>query len=231
MRDMLSAGIALYDEFPEMYDLAANRFFGGFLPVRNWWYQGHAFHQGTSYAETRFSADLYPLWIFDRLGAGNVYNPAQQFVPYESIYQRRPDGRLLRGGDGQGTVPKLRSLLTASYYGDGYLLGDYMRTPGIDAQNLIFELLWRDPDLQPRAAAELPLSRYMGNPYGWMIARSGWDDAKRDRRDESEYLSFREPSAPGQRQLSDLLQRSAGHRFGPVPRHIGRVRQPARHEL
>ena len=35
MRDMLSAGIALYDEFPEMYDLAAGRFFREHLPVRN----------------------------------------------------------------------------------------------------------------------------------------------------------------------------------------------------
>ena len=46
MRDMLSTGLAIYDEFPEMYQIAANRFFGLFVPVRDWWYQGHAFHQG-----------------------------------------------------------------------------------------------------------------------------------------------------------------------------------------
>jgi heparin/heparan-sulfate lyase len=177
LRDMLSAGLAVYDEFPEMYELAANRFFGGFLPVRNWWYPGGAFHQGTSYAETRFVSDLYPLWIFDRLGAGNVYNPAQQFVPYQWIYLRRPDGQLFRAGDGQGKTPKLRSLLVASYYGDSYILGDYMRNSGIDTYNLLFEFLWRDPDLKPRPASELPLSRYMASPYGWMVARSGWDDA------------------------------------------------------
>ena len=176
MRDLLSAGVALYDEFPEMYLTAANRFFGGFLPVRNWWYPGGAFHQGTSYAETRFSSELYPLWIFDRMGAGNVYHPAQQFVPYQWIYLRRPDGQLLRAGDGQGKVPKLRSLLVASYYSDPYILGDYLRSPGIDPHHLIFELLWSDPDLQPKPASDLPLSRYMGNPYGWMAARSGWDE-------------------------------------------------------
>ena len=33
MRDMLSAGIAIYDEFPEMYRLAAGRFFREHLPV------------------------------------------------------------------------------------------------------------------------------------------------------------------------------------------------------
>jgi heparin/heparan-sulfate lyase len=176
MRDMLSAGVALYDEFPEIYRVAAGRFFTGFLPVRNWWYQGGAFHQGTSYAETRFSSDLYPLFIFDRMGFGNVYNPAQQYVPYQWIYLRRPDGQLLRAGDGQGKIPKLRSLLVAGYYHDPYILGDYMRSPGIDPNHLIFELLWSDPDLKPKPASELPLSRYMGTPYGWMVARSGWDE-------------------------------------------------------
>ena len=55
MRDMLSAGIAIYDEFPEMYDLAAGRFFREHLPVRNWFYPGQAYHQGDSYGPHRYS--------------------------------------------------------------------------------------------------------------------------------------------------------------------------------
>lgn len=42
MREMLAAGVALYDEFPELYELAAVRFFGQHLPARNWLYNGHA---------------------------------------------------------------------------------------------------------------------------------------------------------------------------------------------
>ncbi len=176
MRDMLSAGLAIYDEVPEMYEHAAKTFFGFLLPARNFWYPGHAFHQGTAYAETRFSSDLYPLWIFDRIGAGNVYNPSQQFVPYQWIYMRRPDKQLLRAGDGQGKEPKLRSLLSASYYKDGFVLSDYMKNPGIDAMNKLFQLLWSDPDLKPQPIEELPLTRYMDFPYGWMVARTGWDE-------------------------------------------------------
>ena len=175
MRDLLSAGVALYDEFPDMYRYAANRFFKGLLPARDFWYQGHAFHQGSAYAETRVSSELYPLWIFDRMGFGNVYNPAQQFVPYSWIYMRRPDGQLLRSGDGQSKSPRLRSLLIASYYGDGYILADYLIKPEIDDMSQIYELLWRDPDLEPLPLIDLPLSRYMGSPYGWMVARTGWD--------------------------------------------------------
>jgi len=58
MRDMLAAGLAIYDEDPAMYGHAAVTFFTGHLPARNWWYPGHAFHQGTSYSETRFSSDM-----------------------------------------------------------------------------------------------------------------------------------------------------------------------------
>lgn len=177
MRDMLSAGVALYDEFPEVYQVAAQRFFTVFVPVRNWWYRGGAFHQGTAYAETRASSELYPLWIFHRMGAGPVYDPALQYLPYQWIYLRRPDGQLLRSGDGQFKSPGLRSLLNASYYGDGYVLADYLKNPRSDRGTLLFEFLWRDPDLQPKPLSDLPLSRYFGEPYGWMVARSGWDEA------------------------------------------------------
>src|SRR5574340_12414 len=91
-------------------------------------------------------------------------------------WPRRADGQLLRSGDGQSKAPKLRSLLCASYYGDPYVLADYLKEPGIDPMSKIFEFLWADPDLKPRPVSELPLSRYFGGPYGWMVARTGWDE-------------------------------------------------------
>jgi heparin/heparan-sulfate lyase len=196
LRDMLSAGVALYDEFPEMYRLTARRIFGSHLPARAWWYPGHAFHQGPGYADARWVSDMYALWIFDRMGAGNVFHPAQQFVPYEWIYLRRPDGAFIRSADGQNWPTRLGSLLTASYYGDGYILADYLKDPVADPRNplhqflwrdpgprspavsdtKLFEFLWRDPELKPLPLEDLPRSRYFGFPYGWMVARTGWND-------------------------------------------------------
>lgn len=184
MRDMLSAGIAIYDEFPEMYDLAAGRFFREHLPARNWLYAGHAYHQGDSYGPYRFGWDTFPLWIFDRLGAGNVYNPAQSQVGYLWIYNTRPDGQRLRSGD---TFMHSRSrgtpwgvgpgiMLAASYYGDGTLLSHYLDQQGNRDNELLFEFLWRDIKLQPKPIAALPTSRYFGSPFGWMVARTGWDE-------------------------------------------------------
>jgi heparin/heparan-sulfate lyase len=183
MRDMLSAGIAIYDEYPEMYELAAGRFFREHLPVRNWFYDSHAYHQGDSYGLHRYSWDTYPLWIFDRLGAGNVYNPEQRYVPYLWVYATRPDGERLRAGDtfahstprGRPWSEYMGTLLTASYYGDGCLLSQYLRQGGAGGNETLFELLWRDTALRPTPIEALPLSRYFGPPFGWMIARTGWD--------------------------------------------------------
>ncbi|MBM3334655.1 heparinase, partial [Candidatus Sumerlaeota bacterium] len=182
MRDMLSAAIAIYDEFPEMYRLAAGRFFREHLPARNWLYNGHAYHQGDSYGPHRYSWDTYPLLIFDRLGAGGVYNPEQRFVPYLWIYTTRPDGQRLRAGDtfassaarGRPWGQYVGTVFTASYYGDGILLSQYLRQGGMSESELLFEFLWRDPSLQPKPIESLPLSRYFGFPFGWTVARTGW---------------------------------------------------------
>ncbi len=125
-RDLISAAIAIYDEFPEMYNLTAERFFKDHVPVRNWIYEGQSYHQGSSYDNVRFACDLFPLWIFDRMGAGNIFNPSQQFVIYNSIYKRRPDGQLLPSGDTNHTRRKpkylgLQAMLAASYYKDEYI--------------------------------------------------------------------------------------------------------------
>ena len=61
MRDMLSAAIAIYDEFPEMYNNVMTMLCRDYIPVRNYVYAGHNYHQGTSYANVRFSNDLFSL--------------------------------------------------------------------------------------------------------------------------------------------------------------------------
>lgn len=184
MRDMVSAGIAIHDEFPEMYRLAAGRFFREHVPARNWLYNGHAYHQGDSYGAHRYSWDTFPLFIFDRLGAGNVYNPEQRFVPYLWLYKTRPDGQRLRAGDTFAhSTPRGRpwseffgTIFTASYYGDGVLLSQYLRQGSVGGNELLFEFLWRDTALKPEPIESLPRSRYFGSPFGWTVARTSWGE-------------------------------------------------------
>ena len=115
------------------------------------------------------------------MGAGAIYDPDQQYVLYDFIYRRRPDGQVLPAGD-VNPAPRNRpqtysmpAMLAASYYHDPYLMYEYERKPSTEQHMLILELLWRDFDLKGKAPDDLPLTRFSGTPFGWMIARTGWD--------------------------------------------------------
>lgn len=181
LRDMLSCGIAVYDEYPDMYNYVIKMLFEDYIPVRNFIYSGHNYHQGTGYVTVRFLNDLNSLWILDKMGAGPVYDASQQFVLYDFIYRRRPDGQVLPTGD-VNPAPRnkpqsyaMPAMLAASYYQDPYLMYEYERKPSVEQHMLILELLWRDFDLKGKTPDDLPLTRYSGTPFGWMIARTGWD--------------------------------------------------------
>ena len=181
LRDMLSCGIAIYDEYPDMYDHVIKMIYEDYIPVRNYIYSGHNYHQGTGYVNVRFANDLFSLWILDRMGAGPVYDSSQQYVLYDFLYRRRPDGQVLPAGDvnpERGASPSysLPAMLAYSYYKDPYLAGEYQRKPRVENHCMIFDILWRDLDIEPAPVETLPLTRYSGTPFGWMIARTGWDE-------------------------------------------------------
>lgn len=180
LRDMLSCGIAIYDEYPDMYNYVITMMFEDYVPVRNFTYKGQNYHQGSGYVTVRFLNDLNSLWILDKMGAGAIYDPAQQYVLYDFIYRRRPDGQVLPAGD-VNPAPRKRpqsysmpAMLASSYYNDPYLAYEYERRPSTEAHMLMLELLWRDFDLKGKKPDDLPLTRYSGTPFGWMIARTGW---------------------------------------------------------
>lgn len=180
-RDLLSVAVAIYDEYPEMYHLTAGRYFREHVTARNWFYPAHNYIQGTSYFNVRFGCDLFPLWIFDRMGAGNIYHPSQQFVLYDIIYRRRPDGQVLPSGDEGYTRARrkgypLPMLLAGSYYKDEYLNYEFLQSPRMEAHCKIFDFLWRDTKLGTQTPENLPLTRYSESPFGLMLARTGWDE-------------------------------------------------------
>ncbi|MCQ2135414.1 MAG: DUF4962 domain-containing protein [Bacteroidales bacterium] len=180
LRDMLSAGIAVYDEYPDMYNYVMKLFTEKYVPVRNYIYSGGNYHQGTSYVNVRFSNDMICQWIMARMGYPDFFSRDQQYVMYDFIYRRRPDGQVLPAGDTNHSREKeasysLPMMLAASYYNDPYLQFEYERNISLEPHTLMFRLLWQDFDLTGKAPDSLPLSRYSGSPFGWMTARTGWD--------------------------------------------------------
>lgn len=182
LRDMLSCGIAIYDEYPDMYNYVIQMLYEDYIPVRNYTYRGMNYHQGSGYITVRFTNDLNSLWILDKMGAGTIYDPSQQYVMYDLIYRRRPDGQMMPSGD-VNPAPRnkpqnysMPAMLAASYYDDPYLAYEYERKPNVETHMLMLEFLWRDFDLKGKAPDDLPLTRFSGTPFGWMIARTGWGE-------------------------------------------------------
>lgn len=182
LRDMLSAGIAIYDEYPDMYNHVVKMLLEDYVAPRNYIYSGRNYHQGTSYVNVRFSNDLIAQWIMTKMGAGPLFSADQQYVLYDAIYRRRPDGQLLPAGDcnpnrrGFIHTHTLPAMLASSYYHDPYLAYEYERKTQMEPHCLILELLWRDFSLKGKAPDDLPLQNYSGAPFGWIVARTGWDD-------------------------------------------------------
>ena len=181
LTDQLPAGLAIYDESPQMFDAAAKLFFSKFVPARNFFYASHMHHQGDSYIATRFQHDLLASWLFKRIGAGDVFMRQQQFVAFQLMYHLRPDGQQFRSGDtydcsGKSNSKRRLMLLSGTYYEDPYLMemadSDFYHQPSFFDR--VFELLFRKPGLVKRPLEGLPPSKYFPPPMGEIVARTGW---------------------------------------------------------
>jgi hypothetical protein len=192
---MLSAGIATYDEDPEMYNLASKRLFDEFVPAREFTSKAGMHYQGNNYGEDRYESEMYAVEMMDKLGYKNLFGELEKNIPYEWIYSERPDGQLLRDGDTYANYdPGIKwtfinpFLLSASYYNNSFFQNELMKeyrylksnpkvtAYGIQPLNPIFQILYMDPSKKGTNISKLPLSRYFGSPIGEMIARTGWED-------------------------------------------------------
>ena len=182
-RDILSFGIATWNEKPEIYRRAAGRIFAEIIPAQNFTYLSGYHHQGSAYGPSRFVWEVYTTLIFDRMGHSGITSKLQGQMPYYWMYTRRPDGKLFLDGDDwvdrnpsgyYWNFPDLAYL--ASYYHDPILMGEAVRQGGIGRAPL-YDLLLVDPGVAADfGVARLPLTRYFPYPFGGMVARTGWEN-------------------------------------------------------
>jgi heparin/heparan-sulfate lyase len=178
---MLAAGIAVYDEEPEIYHLMADHLWNGFAPARNFFYPGGKHHQGSAYGFSRFQSEVMSSFLVSRMGMPNPCLPDQARVPYWFVYARCPDGLTLVEGDDyhRSAGPGWRAdggawLMLAGMEGDAYVQDLALRSRSSSVPAAL-RALARDETLEAKALEELPLTRYFGSPFGQMIARTGWE--------------------------------------------------------
>ena len=209
LRDLLSAGVATYDENPEMYRLAAGRIFRSHVPARNWWYPEHALSPGS-----RLRGCPLCLGYVCSLGFLATHGRTPTVFPIRAAIRslrmdlsppaRRPVYPLGRRAEGWPTtgmgtllprelLPRRlsswriisRSPRSITALENSRLANDYRMDD-------LFEFLWRDPDLKPAPLADLPLSPLFPDfpMAGWSRTDSAGAKDTRDRCPdaESEYL-------------------------------------------
>jgi len=183
-RDMLSCGIATYDEKPEIYNLVAGRLIAEFIHARDWSYKASYQHQGTTYGPYRYTWDLFMTLIFDKMGYPNILGKNQVNVPYYWLYLSTPDGQILRQGDEVNERTPIfdteyirySNLWAGSYFNDPILMGAATGQVNIWRKN-IFEFLFVNPNTPSTTdLSGLPLTMYSPDPNGQMIARTSWDN-------------------------------------------------------
>ena len=194
LREILAFGVACYDENPNIYDIAAGRFFQDYIQAREFVYPAGYHHQGNAYGTYRLQYDQWVQWLFKRMANVDVFSPQLGKMPYNYLYLHRPDGHYMVDGDnftdlvsdqdddfGKYLCDDLFSVLsTSSYYNDPVLRSEYLRQYKI-VGNWSFDeismVLFDRPEMgNGTSISTLPLTRYFGDPIGLMIARTGWLD-------------------------------------------------------
>ncbi len=186
LRDLLSLGVAFYDERPEIYCYTAGRILEEYVPAHLEAYSSGLFHQGTAYGPERFYGDLFAEMIFSAFSDEYLYKDTLEPVAYGMIYVLRPDGQPFRMGDYyleyDNSFPSLYApaflylstmlddpILKEMYENcfDEYYYGEGLYSP-------VLHLIYNNPALEPAPADSLPLTAYFGGNQGVMIARTDW---------------------------------------------------------
>lgn len=194
MRDLMAAGIAMFDEYPNIYQNTAGRFFLEYIEPRKFIYSMHCYHDGNHYANYRMQWDMQCTWLFHRMGLPRVFGEEQLDTIRNYMYVHRPDGMILSNGNannrrknpGKYHNTYLRMFfLAANYWKDPQMKWLVLKQLAIEPTpdgpiNQEFTpveiLLFNDPDLAEAPLDSMPLLHYQPSPGGGMLIRTGWED-------------------------------------------------------
>ena len=203
LRDLLSLGIAAYDERPDIYDFCAGRIIDEYVPAYDFMFAGGFHHQGPTYGSYRYTCLLWSALLFYSMSREKIFTSKLDDLAESFIYLTRPDRQTVRLGDDtyEYKAPYLRNapftvpmFFAAAYTGrqeyyDLFFEGfdrefllpskcgiDYYEDGafGEGLFSAVAQLLWND--LTPTLERrERENYRYFGYPNGITI----WNDGER----------------------------------------------------
>lgn len=193
-RDLLSVGIAIYDEDPEVWNLAAGAYFADMVSTRHLYNAAGNHPSGDAYGGWRLTCELMSEMLLrnldipleERVGK-DIWN-----VPMRWIYSRKPTGGVFREGDTStpkyfeyqlNRTPELIAAI-ANMYPDApnndIIYGEWrMNEALLPSHNKVdmfhIALLWdKDNPNEVSLGTDLPLSYASGYPLSQVYARTSW---------------------------------------------------------
>lgn len=99
LRDLLSLGISVYDERPDIYDFCAGRIIDEYVPSYDFMFAGGFHHQGPTYGSYRYTCLLWSALLFFSMSGEKIFTSKLDELAESFIYLTRDDGQTVRLGD------------------------------------------------------------------------------------------------------------------------------------
>lgn len=195
LRNWISFSIAVYDEYPQIYNNVVGRFFAQYLDAPNWYYQSGVNFQGSAYGPGKTELNVISELLMYNMSGQYMYDVSFRPVAYSFIHYLRPDGQAIRVGDdysqrnrlyGKGSYASL-AFFCASLYDDPHLKAwasslsgkfEAFGWSGEMALTPVTFLILNKPWITytEEDAFNIPLINYNGSPTGAITAHSAWND-------------------------------------------------------
>ncbi len=192
-----TAGIAIYDEDPQMYNAAAGVLYEYMFPTRKAFNAGGIHPAGTTYGPLRAMWEVVGQLVFERMGDHSVMGDDFEKIPLTTIYTRLPNGLYFEDGDtwivgGTQTYQTndLPLMVYSSYYDNEFVYGaavKHLSLRGYSAgssvyDNGIWALLFVNPYKEyvypDDYGKEAPLTHFTSYPITTMQTRTTWREGK-----------------------------------------------------
>ena len=195
MRDYIAFSIAIFDEYPDWWELVGGRFYDEYVPANNVWYQAGMNTQGTNtYIWGKFYAQVWSAWLVKTMSGEMPYHEGIEDVVYGLMGLRLPNNKVFQSGDGKSNrdghsdnlysalylaqalfpseiMQRNTAILTNNYTSYTYFNSNFM----IPAISVILRANGYEEEPEGKDRNEgLPLVWYYGSPMGLMTARDEW---------------------------------------------------------
>ncbi len=197
LRDILTFGIATYDEYPDIYDYIGSLILTNYVDVRDYFYQSYAQLQGSQYGYYVYYSDLWCQKLFEafsgkRIMSDDIYKTSYYFMnltlPNEDVFKECDDFLLAVGTLIPPNYDGYTSFFTcvaSDALNDKYIKNfqkvtseNYSKfVSGTGEFTAVEHLIFNNPDLDDSVNyRDMPKTMYFPDPKGMIIARTSWDD-------------------------------------------------------